>query len=256
MKATITQFDARALESEWTRLRRHAAAEQPELLLLPEMCFSPWFCTSPRRSDLTWERAAHDHAYWLGRLPELGARRIVGTAPRNIGGKRFNSAYLWTDDGGIRWIHHKTYLPNDDGYWEANWYDRAPIDFEPVCAGDLSLGIMICTELWFMQHAREYGRRAVQLLLNPRSTPLHTNDKWLAGGRAAAVVSGAFCLSSNHAGHAGRMELGGAGWICDPDGVLLATTSAEEPFVTLNLDLEMANEAKSTYPRYVDDCEF
>ena len=256
MKATITQLDARVLEREWTRLRRHVTAEQTDLLLLPEMCFSPWFCASPRRSELTWARAVHDHAQWLGRLPELGARRIVGTAPRNVGNKRFNSAYLWTADGGIRWIHHKTYLPNDKGYWEANWYDRALIDFEPVCAGELSLGLMVCTELWFMQHAREYGKRAVQLLLNPRSTPLHTNDKWLAGGRAAAVVSGAFCLSSNHVGHADKLALGGAGWICDPDGAVLATTSAADPFVSLDLDLDKANEAKSTYPRYVDDSEF
>ena len=78
---------------------------------------------------------------------------------------------------------------------------------------------------------------AYSLLLNPRSTPAYTNDKWLAGGRTAAVVAGAFCLSSNHAGRAGKLELGGAGWICDPDGVVLATTSPANPFVTLDLDL-------------------
>ena len=255
LKATITQLDAGALEGEWTRLRRHVAAERPELLLLPEMCFCPWFCASPRRSDAIWERAIQDHARWLGRLPELGAKIIVGTAPRNVGVKRYNVAFLWTAESGTRWIHKKTYLPNDDGYWEANWYDRAPIDFEPVSCGELSMGLTICTEIWFMRHAREYGRRGVQLLLNPRSTPRHTNDKWLAGGRAAAVVSGAFCLSSNHAGQADHIELGGAGWICDPDGALLAATSAEEPFVTLNLDLDKADEAKSTYPRYVDDSD-
>jgi len=80
-----------------------------------------------------------------------------------------------------------------------------------------------------------------------------TNDKWLAGGRTAAFVSGAFCLSSNHAGHAGHIELGGAGWICDPDGAVLALTSPDQPFVTLDLDLRLAKAAKSTYPRYVDD---
>lgn len=253
MKATITQLDANHLERDWQRLKRHRAAQAAELVLLPEMCFAPWFCTKPERDDLVWQHAVCSHEAWLERLPELGANYVIGTAPRNIGRKRHNVAYLWTPGGGLRWIHSKTYLPNDDGYWEANWYDRAPIDFEPSRAGELSLGLMICTEIWFLQRAREYGKGGIHFLLNPRSTPRHTNAKWLAGGQTAAVVSGAFCLSSNHAGQAGGVDLGGAGWLCHPDGAVLATTSDAEPFVTLELDLGEAERAKSTYPRYVDD---
>ena len=253
MKATITQLEACALDSEWARLRDHVAAERPELVLLPEMCFAPWFCTAPERDESVWQAAVSAHERWLECLPELGTPIVVGTAPRNVDGDRYNVAYAWTAERGIHWIHRKTYLPNDEGYWEANWYDRAPIDFKPECFGELSIGLVICTEIWFMQHTRDYGKSGVHLLLNPRSTPLHTNEKWLAGGRAAAVVAGAFCLSSNHAGRADHVELGGAGWICDPDGVVLATTSAEEPFVTLDLALAKADMAKTTYPRYVDD---
>ena len=253
MKATITQLDATRLRSEWEALKKHAAGEGSDFLLLPEMCFAPWFCTAPERADAVWDAAVSAHESWLERLPELDTPMVCGTAPRNEDGKRYNVAYAWTAERGIRWIHRKTYLPNDEGYWEANWYDRAAIDFQPYVLNDLSISLLICTEIWFMQHARDYGRSGVHLLLNPRSTPAQTNDKWLAGGRAAAVVVGAFCLSSNHAGRAGGMELGGAGWICDPDGVVLATTSADNPFVTLDLDLAQAELAKRTYPRYVDD---
>jgi len=253
VKATITQVNASRLDSEWTRLRDHVRIERSDLVLLPEMCFSPWFCTAPERDECRWRAAVSAHERWLRRLPELGAEIVIGTAPRNCGDKRYNAAYMWTAEGGIRWLRKKTYLPNDDGYWEANWYDRAPIDFAPASRGDLSLGLLICTEIWFMQHARDYGKRGVHLLLNPRSTPRYTNDKWLAGGRAAAVVAGAFCLSSNHAGQADQVVLGGAGWICNPDGDALATTSAAAPFLTLDLDLAEADKAKTTYPRYVDD---
>lgn len=253
MKATITQLDANRLEHNWQRLKRHTAARASELVLLPEMCFAPWFCAAPARDETTWQRAVCAHEEWLLRLPELGADIVIGTAPRNVCGARHNVAYLWAARGGLRWIHSKTYLPNDEGYWEANWYDRAPVDFQPTRAGDLTIGVMICTEIWFLQHARDYGKDGIHLLLNPRSTPRFTNAKWLAGGQTAAVVSGAYCLSSNHAGRAGRVDLGGAGWLCDPDGVVLATTSEAEPFVTLELDLGAAERAKSAYPRYVDD---
>ncbi len=253
MKATITQIDARQLERDWRRLSAHVAAQTSELVLLPEMCFAPWFCTTPKRDDSIWIAAVKAHESWLSRLNELGAEIVVGTAPRDVAGKRYNCAYCWTPAQGLRWIHNKTYLPEDAGYWEASWYDRAPIDFQPAQVGELRIGLMICTEIWFTQHARDYAKADAQLLLNPRSTPWHTNGKWLAGGRTAAVVAGAFCLSSNHVGRAAHVQLGGAGWICEPDGAVLATTCQAQPFVTLELDLGLADAAKSTYPRYVDD---
>ena len=253
MKATITQLDASKIESEWQRLKDHAAANESHLVLLPEMCFAPWFCAQATPDESTWHSAVSAHERWLQRLPELPAQIIAGSAPRDIQGKRHNIAYLWSRDTGLRWAHGKTYLPNDEGYWEAEWYDRAPVEFQAAPLDDLTVGFMICTEIWFMRHAREYGKQGAHLLLNPRSTPRHTNAKWLAGGQTAAVIAGAFCLSSNHAGQTGDLRLGGMGWICEPDGEVLATTSEEQPFVTLDLDLALADRAKSTYPRYVDD---
>ncbi len=253
MRATITQLDASRLESEWRRLIDHLSENKSQFLLLPEMCFAPWFCADPKPNEAVWQGAVAEHENWLARLPELPVDTVAGTAPRNIGSKRHNIAYLWTRRGGLRWAHAKTYLPNDDGYWEANWYDRAPVDFQVTQHKQLTLGFMICTEIWFLQHAREYAKRGAHLLLNPRSTPRHTNAKWLACGQTAAVVSGAFCLSSNHAGAVRGLDLDGAGWLCDPDGALLATTSDETPFATVDIDLTLADAAKSTYPRYVDD---
>lgn len=257
MKATITQLNAAQLPGEWQRLAAHIAGHQSELLLLPEMSFAPWFCTRRRADEGIWRAAVEAHERWLERLPELGAQYIIGTAPRSVGAAKYNSAYLWTAASGksdsLRWIHHKTYLPNDKGYWEANWYDRAPIDFQAAAAGGIKIGISICTEIWFMQHARQYSRQGIHLLLNPRSTPHPTNAKWLAGGQSAAVIAGAYCLSSNHSGQVDGMRLGGGGWICDPDGKVLAATSDQQPFVTLTLDMQAAQAAKSTYPRYVDD---
>lgn len=253
MRATITQMDASRLSSQWQRLIDHLAANKSQFVLLPEMCFVPWFCADPTPRQAAWKDAVAAHETWLARVPELPVEIVAGTAPRNIGDKRHNIAWVWSRRGGLRWDHAKSYLPNDEGYWEANWYDRAPVEFQATKVDDLTLGFMICTEIWFFQHARDYGKQGAHFLLNPRSTPRHTNAKWLAGGRTAAVVSGAFCLSSNHAGHADGVDLGGAGWLTDPDGAVLARTSDEAPFVTIDIDLSLADAAKSTYPRYVDD---
>ena len=77
-------------------------------------------------------------------------------------------------------------------------------------------------------------------------------ENWIAAGKSAAIVAGAYCLSSNQSRPAGVLpDMGGAGWVIDPDGSLLALTSATEPFVTVAIDLAYADSAKATYPRYL-----
>ena len=44
------------------------------------------------------------------------------------------------------------------------------------------------------------------------------------------------------------------GWVIEPEEAdVLAVTSAAQPFVTLDLDLRIADQAQQTYPRYVMD---
>jgi N-carbamoylputrescine amidase len=59
-------------------------------------------------------------------------------------------------------------------------------------------------------------------------------------------------LSSNRSGLSkdGEIRFGGNGWIIDPDGKVLGVTSSKEPFLTIDIPLTAAEEAKLTYPRY------
>ena len=106
--------------------------------------------------------------------------------------------------------------------------------------------------MWFFEHARRYGKEGVRLMLTPRATERSTLPKWTAGGKVSAVSSGAYSLSSNHAGNYDGVVMGGGGWVVSPDGEILVTTSASDPFVTVDLDLTLADVAKTSYPRYVD----
>ena len=48
-------------------------------------------------------------------------------------------------------------------------------------------------------------------------------------------------------------ECGGVGWIIDPEGSILATTSEDALLATVDIDLEFARQSKDTYPRYVPE---
>jgi len=87
----------------------------------------------------------------------------------------------------------------------------------------------------------------------PRATPATSIGKWVAGGRAAAVVSGAYCVSANHTGTYRTAWMGGGSWLIDPEeGDLMALSDDAAPVVWADVDLERARLAKSTYPRYVE----
>jgi len=252
MRVTVTELphEPWALEAAWADLCRHAASEASELVLLPELAFV----------EPVWERSQADpdrlaevvrlSEQWMKRLSELGAPAVVGARPRRLGTHTFIEAFLWTNpDGAPTPLRCKHFLPDDPGSWEARWFARGKAEFPRFESGDLTFGVNICTELWALETFAGYAVQQVHAILSPRATAAATFEKWLAVGQVAAVRSGAYSLSSNRVDPTGTC--GGGGWILDPDGRILATTSAETPFATRDLDLTLPAAARTTYPRSV-----
>ncbi len=258
MKVTVCQIDPDKDELDrcLDKLSDHIAAHKSDFLLLPEMSFSSWLAANPNPDADKWAAAVESHAGYIGKLWRLGAKAVIGTRPIiNAEGSRRNEAYLWTkeNDRAVG-VHQKYYLPNEDGYWEATWYDRGPKSFYVTQALGMTIGVQICTEMWFFEWARAYGAAGAHLLCVPRATPHGTTQKWLMGGRAAAVSSGAYCLSSNLWRPPGaQTNCGGLAWVIDPEGNILAQTDAQNPFATVEINLEFARASKRTYPRYVEE---
>jgi len=256
MKVTVCELgnDPEIFARGWERLASHIKSEQSDLVLLPEMSFFPWFAWSPDYDPAIWQAAVKSHDFAEPLLEKLAPAVICGTRPANRRGKRFNEAFIWDTSSGFQSFHAKYYLPNEEGFWETTWYDRGQRDFTPVQLGKCLLGFLICTEIWFFEHSRSYGKKGVHLIACPRATPRNTLDKWLVAGRSAAVVAGAYCISSNKISqNSADADLGGQGWIVEPDGRVLGLTTPEYPFLTLDIDFRKADKAKYTYPRYVPD---
>ena len=257
MKVTVCEIgnDPDRLIHDWKALMVHMRAAGSDVVLLPEMPFYPWPAWTQTVDQTAWEESVGAHDDWIQRLPELSATVVLGTRPIIRQGRSYNEGFVWDRQRGYQAVHAKYYLPDEDGFWEASWYARGPRDFTPIQIGRAMVGFLICTELWFMEHARGYAREGVNLLVCPRATPATSRDKWLAGGRAAAIVSGAYCLSSCFGGTDQKgMQWAGSGWIIEPEeGEVLAVTSPTEPYITLDIDLAISEKAKRTHPRYVRD---
>jgi N-carbamoylputrescine amidase len=250
MKITVCEMpdDPAEFEGAWARLSRHVRRDSSDLVLLPEMPFFYWFCAAPKFDPEVWKKAVHAHGEWIRRIRELGAPVVLGSGPINRGGRRLNQGFVWTKEG-VKGVHFKKYLPDEPGYYEASWYHRGRGPFTPFEVLGWKTGLMICSDLWSMANARMYGRKGVQLIAVPRATGDRSVEKWVAGGKVAAVLAGAYCASSNRIGKRGDASFGGRGWVIDPDGEVLGLTSGARPFVTTDIERTRADEAKKTYPR-------
>jgi N-carbamoylputrescine amidase len=258
MKKTITVCELRddrdGLQKDLSLLCDHVNKTQSDLVLLPEMGLSPWFAWRKEFNESLWNKAVADHDETLHIFSKLKTAAVLGSRPVNLAGKRLNEAFVIEPDGKYRMAHHKYYVPGQEGYWEANWYHRGEREFKPLTVNDVMIGFAICSDIWFFENLRAYGKMGAHIVACPRATPESKYDKWLAGGRVAGVVSGAFSISSCKTNtDKTDVDLGGHGWIADPEGVVLGQTSKDEPFLTLEIDLDIADRSKKTYPRYISD---
>jgi predicted amidohydrolase len=255
MKVTVCELSSAThkFPSQWKRLLAHLQQSQSELLVLPELPFSPWLCGSPHYQAELWQAALNTHQAYLHELMDL-PYATVGTRPVSTGGQRHNRGFL-TENGAHQDVHTKHYLPDEAGFWEASWYQPGDGTFKTFDTAQAKCGMLICTDIWFLERARQYGRAGAQLIFNPRANYPGADDQamWQIATQAAAFSSGAWVLTSNLLPPDADENTCAQGWIVSPDGEVVAQTSSEQPFVTYELDLSAAQVAKQRYPCYVKE---
>jgi len=238
-----------ALESAWNRLCAHTRKRKPDVVVLPEFAFAEPVWEHERFDPEIWDAQLAACDAWFERLPELDAPHVIGARPATHGSGPANEGFHWSADAGYRALRCKHHLPCEPGGWEARWFSRGEAAFPAFEAGPLRFGLNICSELWALETYAGYAAASVCAIVSPRATAATTIGKWRAIGKVAAIRAGAFCISSNRLHSDG--SCGGVGWVIDPDGRILALTSADSPFVSVDIDPAVAERARATYPRYV-----
>jgi len=240
--------------SAWRDFAARVRQGRPDLLLLNEMPFGPWIASIDSPDPAVFEKSRLLHEKGLAQLEELATPVVLGTRPTQHGKRNVNEAFVWTRESGLISVHTKQYFPNEEGYYEARWFEAGECHFRVAPAGPARVGFLICTEVMFNEHARHYGRQGAQILAVPRAVGRASLPRWLVAMQMAALVSGCYVVTSNRGGRDSRGQLfGGCGWVIDPGGEKLAQTSAETPVVFYDLDLDAVARAQRDYPCYVPE---
>ncbi|MBI4730189.1 MAG: carbon-nitrogen hydrolase family protein [Acidobacteria bacterium] len=232
----------------WDGLAKRTAESGADLLVLNELPFGPWIATLQEFEQIRWERAVAAHARAVAALGTLGSPAIVGSRPVEVAGIRCNEAFLWTS-GGLVTLNTKQHIPWSPGYWERTWYEPGPRGFPIVEVAGLRVGVLLCSDVMFTEHARDFGRRGAHLVAVPRAMPPIASHFFRTALTMAAIAGGCFVASSNRAG---ADELGqkfeGRGCVIDPLGATLAETTTNEPLMVADIDPQAATDKQRWYP--------
>ncbi|HVJ34443.1 MAG TPA: carbon-nitrogen hydrolase family protein [Terriglobia bacterium] len=240
----LTPFGA-----EWDAIRRAIESDPPAVLITNEMPFGDWIAASafdPAAAD----RCVALHEEGLAALAGLGISAILSSRPIWQGERLVNEAFVLLE-GKPHPLHQKRYFPAEPGWYESDWFVTGKNEFAVRPIAGLETGVLLCTEVMFNQHAREYGEAKADLIAVPRATG-EDHGLWRTACSMAAIVSGSYVISSNRSGRgSGGPDFGGCGMAFAPDGSLIAETSSARPYRTVELDAAWSRRQKSEYPCYV-----
>lgn len=109
MKITVCELpnDFTVFEHTWEQLVAHVSNNTSEIVLLPEMPFSPWLAQSNQFDARLWAEAVENHLTWIARLEELYPAVVISTRPVYSGETRNNLGYIWEQGTGMQDVHAK-----------------------------------------------------------------------------------------------------------------------------------------------------
>lgn len=232
----------------FARIAADVAKAAPDVLVTNEMPFGDWLADGPVFDRNAAAVSVEVHEAGLEALSALKLPLVISSRPVWQGDRLANEGFALIQ-GQVMPLHRKCYFPAEPGWHEDAWFTSGDGTFEVAELAGLKVGVLLCTELMFNERARAYGRQGADLIVAPRATG--GTAMWQAACQMAAIVSGAYVVSSNRVGRRGKTAFAGNGLAVAPDGRLIGMTTVDRPIFVLDLDPEVAAVQKREYPCYV-----
>ncbi|WP_018152471.1 carbon-nitrogen hydrolase family protein [Leeia oryzae] len=254
MKVCFVEWPVNLLAGSetWQQIAWQVREAAPDVLVTNEMPFGRWFGISNRFDTDVASTAVQQHEAGLDALRQLGVPLVLSSRPVWAGAKLANEAFA-LEQGEYRLLHHKHYFPGEPGWYESDWFHTGRTGFETLELAGIRVGVLLCTEVMFNEHARAYGRSGADLIIVPRMTGTELAS-WRTACAMAALVSGSYVVSSNKEGdEPDGPTFGGVGMAFAPDATLIAETSTAQTLVTFELDPKRSVNQRQSYPCYVSE---
>lgn len=252
------------------RLIRKAAKQGAQIVCLPELFLSEYFCQS------------EDHAYFDLAEPipgpttkkmealakELKIVLIASLFERRAPGLYHNTTAIIDANGKYLGKYRKMHIPDDPAFYEKFYFTPGDLGFRSWATKRGDLGVLICWDQWYPEAARLTALQGAEMLFYPTAIGWHPSEKkkygknqreaWHLAQRAHALANGVYVIGVNRIGHeapAGGdgLEFWGSSFIAAPDGSILAEASTDrEEVLVATLDLSLIDKQRTHWPFFRD----
>jgi N-carbamoylputrescine amidase len=161
--------DRKANIARAASLVEEAARKGADIVVLPELFETPYFCIA---TDASWRekaRAALENPA-LAVLAEL-ARTLAVVIPVSFyeqdGARRYNSLATIDADGRILGIYRKSHIPDFPAYEEAFYFAPGDTGFRVWETAHGKLGCGVCWDQWFPEAARTMALKGAEIIVYP-----------------------------------------------------------------------------------------
>lgn len=259
--------DVRANTSRAVELVRNAAAQGAQVVCLPELFRSRYFCQTEdaSRFDLA-EPVPGPTTDALAELAvELGCVIVASLFERRAAGIYHNTAAVLDAESGYLGKYRKMHIPDDPKYFEKFYFTPGDLGFRSFATAFANIGVLVCWDQWYPEAARLTALRGAELLLYPTAIGWHPEEKatdgsaqrdaWETVQRAHAIANGCFVAAVNRVGfeptpgESGGIEFWGSSFVAAPDGTVLARAPDDaEAVVITELDLGQIAQSRIGWP--------
>ncbi len=194
-------WDAPANIAAAEALIRQAAARGAQIILLPELFETPYFCIEQDARHLRLATCVNENPavrHFAAVARELGVVLPISFFER-AGPAYFNSVAVLDADGAVLGVYRKSHIPNGPGYQEKNYFSPGDTGFKVWATRHARIGVGICWDQWFPEAARAMVLGGAELLFYPTAIgtepppalPLDSRAHWqrTQQGHAAANLT-------------------------------------------------------------------
>ncbi len=233
------------------RLVRDAAGRGAQIICLPELFSTMYFCVETRREYFDWaEPIPGPTIERMGQVALETGTVLICPIFERAGGTYYNAAAIVGPDGRLIGKYRKSSIPFMDRARSSEPRGDEKFFFAP---GDLGfptfetpfarIGILICYDRHFPEAARVLGLGGAEIVFVPTNTTRMTRYLWDLELRAHAIANIYYVCGVNKVGvdvGGSARDHHGASLIANPRGEIMAEASAtQEAIAMADVDLSL-----------------
>lgn len=244
-----------------------AAANNADLVILPELHLGPYFCQNEDYNHFDLAQAIPGPTTEvLAEVAKQAKVVIVSTIfEKRAPGLYHNTAVVFDKDGSIAGKYRKMHIPDDPGFYEKYFFTPGDLGFTPIQTSIGKLGVLICWDQWYPEAARLMALAGAELLIYPTAIGWDANDTeeeqqrqleaWVTVQRGHAVANGLPVIACNRIGFEKApdsdqgIHFWGNSFIAGPQGEFLTRANAtDDTILTWNLDGKRSERVRQIWP--------